>query len=345
MKGSITMEATNYRIDFAALCAKYKLGAVTGVPEPVGGGFLHRMYRVVTDRAEYAVKALNPQIMQRSEAMGNMIFAEKVATKALAQGINALPAMLDGDSCMYEAGGQYYLVFPWREGKSLPAGTVDLDSAAKIGTVLADIHTADFADLLAELPQETFIPPAVDWKAYAGRSMQLQIEYADKLAGGYTRLQQYGQLASAAAQGLQYERVISHRDLDPKNVLWTADRQPLLIDWESAGAVHPMQELVEVALYWSGFEAGNSSKEAFQQLIRAYRNNGGTLCSNWEDVLNLGYQGKLDWLEYSLKRALGDECADKAEQELGASQVIGTLELLDDYAAFIPLCLEWLAEV
>ncbi|MEK5451082.1 hypothetical protein [Paenibacillus sp. FSL R7-0331] len=58
-----------------------------------------------------------------------------------------------------------------------------------------------------------------------------------------------------------------------------------------------------------------------------------------------GVTGKLDWLEYSVKRSLGVECTDEAEQQLGADQVIGTIESLNDYAAFIPVCMEWLAEV
>ncbi|AIQ46316.1 hypothetical protein R70723_10840 [Paenibacillus sp. FSL R7-0273] len=339
------MEALSYKLDFDALCAKYELGRLAGVPEQVSGGFMHRMYRITTDKADYAVKALNPQIMQRSDAMGNMLFAEKVTVRAQKLGIKALPAILSGDSCMHETKGQYYLVFPWQEGKSLPAGTVDLDCAVKMGAVLADIHTADFAELLAELPEDVISPRAADWQAYAGQAGLLPLDYADRLAASSANLEQYGQQAYASAQRLRHERVISHRDLDPKNVLWTADRQPLLIDWESAGAVHPMQELLEVALYWSGFEAGKPSKEAFQALIRAYREGGGTLCRDWTDVLNLGYTGKLDWLEYSVKRSLGVECSDEAEQQLGAEQVTGTLESLNDYAEFIPLCLEWLAEI
>ncbi|WP_342565398.1 aminoglycoside phosphotransferase family protein [Paenibacillus sp. FSL R7-0345] len=339
------MAATDYRLDFAKLCAKYELGPLTVVPEQVVGGFMHRMYRVVTAKAEYAVKALNPQIMLRSAAMGNMLFAEKVAVHAQKLGINALPAIMSGDTCMHETDGQYYLVFPWREGRPLPAGGVDLDCAAKIGAVLAAIHTADFADLLAMWPEETLNASVPDWKGYATRSGQLSLEYADQLAGCCLRLQEYTERANTSAQRLRHERVISHRDLDPKNVLWTGDRQPLIIDWESAGAVHPMQELLEVGLYWSGFEAGNPNKEAFQTLIRAYREGGGKLCRDWTDVLNLGYQGKLDWLEYSLKRSLGEECTDEAEQQLGTSQVISTITALEEYAAFLPLCMEWLAEV
>ena len=35
-------------------------------------------------------------------------------------------------------------------------------------------------------------------------------------------------------------QVISHRDLDPKNVMWKNDA-PYIIDWEAAGYVNPFQ--------------------------------------------------------------------------------------------------------
>jgi hypothetical protein len=41
---------------------------------------------------------------------------------------------------------------------------------------------------------------------------------------------------------------------------------------------------------------------------------------------------------------LGLEGPDAAERGLGTSQVLHTLQALNDYAGFIPVCLEWLAD-
>lgn len=43
------------------------LGTIISPVKPVSGGFLHRMYRVVTNCGTYAVKYLNPEIMCISE--------------------------------------------------------------------------------------------------------------------------------------------------------------------------------------------------------------------------------------------------------------------------------------
>ncbi|WP_339255166.1 hypothetical protein [Paenibacillus sp. FSL P2-0136] len=78
------------------------MGLLSGVPEQIFGGFLHRMYRVTTNQAEYAVKALNPQLMRKEAVMNNMIAAEKVAMLARSQGVNALSALLNEGSCIFE---------------------------------------------------------------------------------------------------------------------------------------------------------------------------------------------------------------------------------------------------
>ena len=64
-------------------------------------------------------------------------------------------------------------------------------------------------------------------------------------------------------------QVISHRDLDPKNVMWK-EKNPYIIDWEAAGYVNPYQELVEVLNYWIVDAEGTYDYGMFQALIKAY---------------------------------------------------------------------------
>ena len=59
-------------------------------------------------------------------------------------------------------------------------------------------------------------------------------------------------------------------------------------------------------------------------------------------VLDNGYLGKLNWLEYNLKRALRIECSDEEEQKLGVIQVIETIKELKQYDQTIPKLLHWL---
>jgi aminoglycoside phosphotransferase (APT) family kinase protein len=340
------MTLTNYKLNFEKLCATYKLGSLQDEPEQIFGGFLHRMYRMTTDQAEYAVKALNPQIMLREAVMNNIMAAEKAAELARSNGLHALPALLHEGSCMHETDGQYYLLFPWVQGQSIPAGLAGLEHCITMGKVLAAIHTTDFSSLHKELQRDSAAELLrTDWNGYTLQGQAMGLPWSGSLMADLDKLYHYEEMVNAAMPILNGNRIISHRDLDPKNVLWDDGGRPVIIDWEAAGWINPAQELIEVALYWSDFERGHIRKDAFGALIHAYRNHGGEIRDPWPDVLSSGFHGKMGWLDYSIRRSLGLEGPDEAERELGTSQVLPTLQALNDYADFIPLCLQWLAEL
>ncbi len=73
------MNDTLYDLKFSELIENLGLGTLVGEPKQVYGGFLHQMYKVKTSKSDYAIKALNPQIMKREQAMSNYLFSEKVA--------------------------------------------------------------------------------------------------------------------------------------------------------------------------------------------------------------------------------------------------------------------------
>ncbi|KAI7252916.1 hypothetical protein KC345_g11434 [Hortaea werneckii] len=213
-----------------------------------------------------------------------------------------------------------------------------------MGEVLAAIHTTDFACLHEEARKEDSAEILqTDWAGYAVRGQTMDLPWSGPLRDSLDKLYRYEGLVNASAQVLHGNRIISHRDLDPKNVLWEDNAQPVIIDWEAAGWINPAQELIEVALYWSDFESGHIRKEAFCALIGAYHKHGGETCDPWTEVLNSGFQGRLGWLDYSIRRSLGLEGPDEGERELGTSQVLHTLQALNNYDEFIPVGLEWLA--
>ena len=62
------METNNF---FEKLVSNLELGNLIEEPSRVSGGLTHKMYKVVTDKSNYIVKLLNPNIMKRSTALGN----------------------------------------------------------------------------------------------------------------------------------------------------------------------------------------------------------------------------------------------------------------------------------
>nr|WP_052350670.1 hypothetical protein [Paenibacillus gorillae] len=82
--------------------------------------------------------------------------------------------------------------------------------------------------------------------------------------------------------------------------MWNQD-SPIIIDWELAGY---KQDLIETAMHWSENECGEIDKDKFLAFISGYNKSQSMPQAYWNVALASGYLGKLDWLEYSLKRSL-----------------------------------------
>lgn len=326
-----------YNLNFEKLCKVMQLGELVREPEAISGGLLHRMFSVETTKGKYAVKALNPQIMLRPTAMKNIINSERIANLASSQ-ISVLPAIIFNGSSIQEVDGQFFLIFNWVKGKILKE--INNTHCIKIGETLANIHRTNFSQL--EISNNSgHAAEDINWKYYLNMGEESNLEWTNILRENIINLYNWSTQANKSAKLLSSNMIISHRDLDPKNVMWIEDT-PIIIDWESAGFVNPMHELIETAIYWSESETGDINKDRFLEFIIAYKNIFGALHTNWRMVLLNGFSGKLGWLEYSLKRSLGIECTDKEEQNLGTSQVIETINAIKHYSSMISEIEKWL---
>lgn len=328
-----------YNLQFEKLCNILKLGEIVSSPKSISGGLLHRMYAIETTQGKYAIKALNPQIMIRSTAMQNYVNSERVANIAL-NTIPALPAKKINDDFIQEIDNQFYLVFDWIDGKGLKPNEIDIEDCEKIGSILADIHMTNFSELGISNDWSDNVQP-IDWKYYLKKGQEDNIVWVNLLLEIIDDLYEWNSQANKSAKLLAADMIISHRDLDPKNVMWSQDN-PIIIDWESAGYINPMHELTETAIYWSENEIGNIDKERFFAFIGGYKKKYGTLQADWKMVLLNGFLGKLEWLEYNLKRSLWIECTDKEEQQMGTDQVIGTINGIRHYSDIISELEKWL---
>jgi len=327
------MSEIQYNLQFDKLCDMLQLGEIIGVPEAISGGLLHRMYRIETDQGKYAIKALNPQIIIRPTAMQNFINSERIATIA-ANNVPALPAKQFNGASVQKIDDQYYLVFDWIEGRSLKSDEINTIHCEKMGEIVAGIHMTDFSEL--GIPNSYLTSAQLtDWNQYLKQGQQNNAVWVNLLRENMDQLYEWDIQANNAAELLLSNLVISHADLDSKNVMWSHDN-PILIDWEASGYINPMQNLTETAIYWSENEMGDMYKERFSAFIGGYKKRCGTLHANWKAVLENGFLGKLGWLEYNLKRSLWIECTDEKEQQMGTEQVTGTINAISSYANKIP---------
>ena len=326
--------------DIKELFHKYNIGNVVQEPSSISGGLMHKMFKVTTETNIYAVKWLNPSIMQRNGVMDNMINSERIAN-AFSKQLPVIAALsFDGHNVLH-SNNKYYMVFHWMEGTSVFPPLINETHCYKIGSLLGRIHRLNIT--IPEVKKYNNDAIIYHWKEFLVKGKELKAFWIDTYAKVVDRLIYWNTGIYEENYKLSEFMVISHRDLDPKNVMWNQDT-PYLIDWEAAGYVNPYQELLEVLNYWAMNENGELDKVKFKILLNAYKEYMSTKNVDWDCVLNSGYAGMLGWLEYSLKRSLGIESIDEEDKVLGAEQVIGTIKELERYDNQLILLKKWLSE-
>jgi len=296
-------------MDFAALCRQLNLGALVEEPTRLNGGFLHRMYRIVTKSGVYAVKHLNPHVMARPTAAANFAAAEALERKLERTDLPLLPALTIGGRKMQEMDGDFFYVFPYFDGKALTDGEITPAHCAVVGDILAKLHEVEKKQ--QPIARETL---DFDWDGFA-------LSAEDKAL--------LGQMQEAANSAiLPPLSAICHNDMDPKNVLWNG-MTCRVIDLECLDYNSPYIETLETALCWAGYERGTVDLDRFRAFVTAYARAGGDLDTDWAVVYRAN-AGRLGWLHYNLLRADGAE--GEENRGLGKVEVDKTLTCIRGYA-------------
>lgn len=310
---------------FYEICDMLGLGELTAEPKPLSGGFMHRMYSLETEKEKYAVKLLNPYIMKRDTAMENYRQAEGLETELEKRGLPIIPALTFGGRKMQELKGQYFYLFEWFEGKALTGEEIGNEHCERIGEILAEIHRIDVRQGKAEIDESHG-----DWAFYEGLLREENSELAGLLEENSELLADCQERGNRALKRIPDVVTICHGDMDSKNVLWRG-AEFRIIDLECLSYGSPYMEMYNLALNWAGYEECRIDFEKLRTLAAAYRNAGGLMPEEWESLYESEYIGRLDWLEYNLKRTLGIE-GGRDEKKLGAAMVKWAVEHLRYYA-------------
>ncbi|MCH5193065.1 MAG: aminoglycoside phosphotransferase family protein [Oscillospiraceae bacterium] len=279
---------------------------------------MHKMYSLFTETGKYAVKLLNPYVMQRETAMENYRMAESLERKLEENDIPILPAMILGGKKMQSIDGQFFYLFKWYDGKALKSEDIRKHHCEKIGSLLARIHKIDRKE--APYCRDEI---SADWDFYINQLEHKNRELYYLLKDNRTLLYESQAAGNEAMKKIPPVISICHNDMDSKNVLWSGEDY-LIIDLECLSYSSPIMESYELALCWSGYEKCSIDFELFNCFIYSYVKAGGQLPNDWEVVYNSN-QGRLEWLEYNVKRSLGIDCSEE-EIATGISEVKETME-------------------
>lgn len=313
--------------DLCALTTRLGLGSTIGEPRPLSGGLLHRVWRVQAAGGDYVVKAINPEIAARPGALASIENGERIGA-AFSEVVPAVAALAIGGRRLHALGGRWYAVYPWVDGHAVFPPEITAAHCAAIGDALGRMHRANLA--VPGVEPELDPPPSIDWQALLARAPAGAAWY-NILKAALPKLIAWTEAAREADALDADAPVLSHRDLDPKNVLWRG-RTPVLIDWEAAGTIRPRRELMEVALYWADDGHGGLDAALCEALLGAYARHVSPR-GDWEPVFAAGRANPLEWLAYNARRASGLASPDEAEIRRGEAEVGKTLEALEGYEA------------
>ncbi|HTK11822.1 MAG TPA: phosphotransferase [Ktedonobacteraceae bacterium] len=325
----------------AHLCRLFALGQPVAPPQPVSGGLLHHIWRLQTNRGTFAVKMLNPVIMRKSGMHESYRLSERVAARLAAQGIPAVAALSTADGPLQIIADSTFLVYAWIEGETFSADPLDSARARLMGGILGKIHTLPLEMSELALPEwNHFVDD--DWDLLTFHAADQALSWAYPARAMMTRLCTWSRWYEQATARLNQHLVISHRDLDQKNLIWRDPLSPYLIDWEAAGLINPAMELADVALAWSGQRVGAPRKETFSAIVDAYYEAGGTLVSSGLDAIH-GVMGIwLGWLLFNMRRSLGETTSSEEERQLGVRETTASLAIVRNLAECAETWASWL---
>ncbi len=301
------------------LCARLEIGTRRGELVRVYGGFHHKMWRLETDCGSYAIKQLAADSgISPAQMADHFNITETVAETLAGHGIPALFALKCGADYLQLIDNAGYLVYPWTDAVAIDIEDICAHHALEIARVMAGIHRADIA-----------VPGVVDvqFDIHLEEKIIELVQAASELnTRGATALVQYlptflgiAERQREAIPILEKHEVISHGDLDHKNVLWNAGDKPILIDWESVRKLNPGYETLMEALDWSGITT-HFNQGLFEEFILGYKKAGGviegqSIPAAFDCILG----DWLNWLMYNVGRSMDLE--DGEQRIIGAAQV------------------------
>ncbi|NJQ03063.1 phosphotransferase enzyme family protein [Streptomyces zingiberis] len=260
------------RVNFAEsadhLAALYGLGPGPWTLKSVARGATGRVWRLSGEGPDWAVKELlfgfdagqvRDEAALRDAAAARGVLAPRFLTSRDGSHTPALPP---------EFGPGHVKLYEWVEG--VPVDATAPEVLDWVGATLARIHLAGVA--AREAPDDWYqrAPETGDWTRLLADARAAGASWAGELAAFVE-----GAVPSLAAHiepAAEDELLVSHRDLQPQNVLRDA-RGPVLLDWDDTGPTTAERELASVLHMWSGRQRPRA--DAARRLWRSYRDAGG----------------------------------------------------------------------
>lgn len=310
-----------------SLCALFNLGNPISKPIRIFGGLCHKIYKIDTDVGCFAIKKLSKNVNLFDEKIrNNYELTEEIAEDFYKNGINSIVSKKVNGKHVALIEDRFFMVYPFVDGQALPTEIVSKEHAEKIISEVIKIHKLNLnidglenPEFHVYLKEEIIelVNVAIDKNCSFSKLLSNNLEIILELNDKYKTETQY----------FKDDLVISHTDLDQKNVLWDNDQNPVLIDWESAKKINKTLDIISVSLDWSGIITNDFDKDLFVELLKKYKQSGlGLNESLLKDAFFVISGNWLNWIFFNIKRACSDD--DLEEKRLGETEVSKCLPII-----------------
>ena len=299
------------------LMEKYGLGAVQCEIIPVSGGFMHKMYKVKTLSGTYAVKCLNPDIMNRPGVMENYARAEALEHILEENDVPVVSAFSFDGRKMLETDGRFFYVFKWLEGHITDFNDIKEEQCFIAGKILGRIHAIDIVQNGYDTPELS----SIDFCSYIKLAREKSSSILSDLEDNLPLLESAQISLNIARTSLPRIRSIINDDMDPKNVMWS-DGKAYVIDLECLDYGNPVASVLNLAMQWAGTVNEKYSSSNLEAFFRGYLSEYDNGFRAYGELYGIVYSW-VEWLEYNIRRALGLEGSD--DTIIGESEVRNTI--------------------
>jgi len=306
----------------------------------------NHLHHVRTTAGEFAVKhLLNPWDDPHWRGwLDEAIVLEQAAIDA---GVRA-PLIVPNRAgeVLTDVQGATYRVHRWIDGAHpCPEAPVTADVADAVGADLARVHAT------AITPSRTEVFPRVD-AATARRWHELVDELRSAPnpgAGPVTWAERAAAVSDEVEQVVEWfdewrrhpaPTVMSHGDVDPKNLVLDGDGRTWWVDWDVAAPWRPADELARTALSLSGLDRPDLAR----RVVEAYRRVApATDTEMTHQNLALDLVVGLDWTTRCLRRASGLDVCDPQRRDEAVAMAVDELDGLPRRMAVARDLPRWLA--
>lgn len=244
-------------------------------------------------------------LLSNQQVINNYEASEDMASLFNKKGIPAVSAIDKLGKHLYIIDNVGYLVYPWIEAKALDQHVISAPHALKIAEVLAKIHNIKIDTPEITKPKIT-VHSEEKIIEMVQKSKQFDCSFFSDLNHNLPKLLQANQSYQQAILVQNIQPIVTHGDLDQKNVLWNSKNQPIIIDWESTCKANATYDFINTAFYWSGITTA-FNQDIFLKMVETYKAAGGVLTHEYLEKACYGPFGWIDWLVFNIERTCVEE--------------------------------------